>query len=282
MSQLTPKSSFVPLQTTKATQAGVDSPRVVKLAESDRPQITAFETRSVRRSAEHPAPATPALVAAAAPANRGLPQKDRRFALSAHVQDPAKIEAEARRALDEQVGARLTEELGKTQQGAFDQGFAEGVKQGQAKAHAEATVAAQAELDKLKTLIAAFEGAKAEVYQANERYLLELVFRIGRMLFLKDLSTDKEYLSRLARELVERMGARENIRIRLNPKDAERAAQIKTDLGQSLGELRNLSIEADAGIGGGGLEVQTEWSALDASIDTQLKAIHDAITGSTA
>lgn len=279
MSQFIPKGSFVPAQTTKNTQAGVDSPRVVKLTESDRPQITAFETRSVRRDA---APAASAQrLGAERQVQNALPQKDRRFALSAHVQDPAKIEAEARRALDAQVGARLTEELGKTQQGAFDQGFAEGVKQGAAKAHAEGTVAAQAELEKLKTLIASFEGAKAEIYQANERYLLELVFRIGRMLFLKDLSTDKEYLSRLARELVERMGARENIRIRLNPRDAERAAQIKTDLAQGLGELRNLSIEVDAGIGGGGLEVQTEWSALDASIDTQLKAIHDAITGSS-
>ena len=48
------------------------------------------------------------------------------------------------------------------------------------------------------------EGLKAEIYRANERFLIETVFRVARMVALKEISADKDYLSRLTHDLIER------------------------------------------------------------------------------
>ena len=75
------------------------------------------------------------------------------------------------------------------------------------------------------------------------------------------------------------MGVRENITLSLNPADLETAESIRQGLFASLGELKNLNILPSPAVKLGGCSIETEFNAIDASIETQLQSIHAALLG---
>ncbi|NDD92020.1 hypothetical protein EBZ37_08050, partial [bacterium] len=143
--------------------------------------------------------------------------KDSRFRVSdlarpylpMHQEDQAAIEAMVRK----QVDAIAKE----TYEAALAKGLAEGRKEGHAQAYEEVKSANAPVFDALESLVRGFEGVRQEIFAANERFLIEMITRVARKVCLKELSTDQDYIQRLAKAMVEQTGARENIRIRVNP-----------------------------------------------------------------
>ena len=160
---------------------------------------------------------------------------------------------------------------------ALARGTEEGREIGRREAHDEVAAAASPVLDRLQALVAEFDGIKKTMYDANERFLTELVLRITRKVCLKEVAGDAEYIQRLARSMIEQSGARENIRVRLNPSQVDAITSLRAELGRSMGELRNLHVELSSDVPEGGCAVETDFSSMKASIDTQLDAIHDTL-----
>jgi flagellar assembly protein FliH len=129
------------------------------------------------------------------------------------------------------------------------------------------------------------EKAKGEFFEANREFLMNVIYRIAKTVLLKEITTDREYLLRLSRELLERCGLRENLTLRLHPSDASSVEMLKQGLMQSYSNLRNLSIELSDHVHQGGCILETEWGAIDGSLETQLSQVLstlDAAKGTTS
>ncbi len=218
-------------------------------------------------------------LAATDPEMASRTQKNRRFSVSSLVKGPLQIEAEEMRALDDRVTNRVIELTAVAQAEGHEKGYAEGLERGTKLAFEKFKIEADARIRDFENLVMELEGAKREIYRANERFLLEVVFRIARMVTLKELSTDKEYLVRLTAELIDRVGVRENIRVRIHPEDLATVSMLQEGLAKTMGTLKNLNIQAATSIKRGGCEVETEWNAIEASLETQLQGVRDALFG---
>lgn len=259
--------------------------RVVKLDTDTKPEVEEFRPRYLKEFGQgdyKEVKKTFGALAATDPERSAKHQKDSRFKVSPVLREPLAIEDEERRVIEERVRTRIAAVSEAARLKAHEIGYAEGMKQGHADAFKVAREESAESLVKFDSLITAFENAKHDVFKANEQFLIELVFRVSRMVLLRELKTDPEYIKRLASELIERVGAKENIRIKLSADDMKVAATLKDDLEQKLGALKNLNIEASPQITQGGLELETEWNAVDASVETQLNNIHAALTGTTS
>ena len=199
--------------------------------------------------------------------------------MSPIVKERLGISSEERRIIDERVEA----ELSALREEAREQAHAEGLAQGREEGKAEALTAYQTEaaekIEKIHALTREFEALRTSIYEANERMLVDLMFRLSRMLFLKELPQDRQYVLRLAKNLVERVGTRENIRLRLSRRDLELLDELHAGLSKEFANLTNLSIEVDPQVRGGGVHLETRWNAIDASVDTQLEKIFEALFG---
>jgi flagellar assembly protein FliH len=212
-------------------------------------------------------------------ANRG--QKDRRFSLNPLIRDHLSVEQEEMRVIEEKVRDKVDELSDQIKIEAFSTGYNDGLQKGYEEAFKKAQLDANENLQKLEALIEQFENAKTEIFQANERFLMEVMYRIAKMVLLKDLSMDSDYLLRLAKELVSRIGIRENVIIRIHPQDVDSIKTLKEGLINAFGEMRNLKVEVSTLVQEGGCQVETEWSAIDASIETQLQSLYEALIGKT-
>ncbi len=203
--------------------------------------------------------------------------KDSRFQVSDLARPYLPIHAEEQREFESRVRAQVDAIAKETYEAALARGLQEGREIGSRQARDEVAAAAAPMLDGLQALATEFEGIKAVMYEANERFLTELVLRIARKVCLKEVAGDGDYIRKLARSMIEQSGARENIRVRLNPAQVDAIAGLRADLSGSLGELRNLQVEVSADVPEGGCAVETDFSSMKASVDSQLDAIHDSM-----
>ncbi len=205
-------------------------------------------------------------------------RKDERFVMNPMLRERLSIEVEEKRAIDERVSLEISSLAEEARRKGFEQGQREGREQGHQEAYTSFAVEAKTRIAGLEALIEAFEGAREEIFKANERYWVDLVFRVCKMILLRELATDREHVHRLARSLIDRVGVRENIRLGVPAREVETLALLKEKLEASFGGLKNLQIEIVPGLEGG-CKLETRWNAIDAGLDTQLKGLALALLG---
>ncbi len=208
-------------------------------------------------------------------------QKDRAFAINSLHREPLSIDEEEQRVIEQRVQERMDALVKEVYDKAERDGFAKGHADGHAEAFAAFRAEGEQKLAHLEGLIAAAEKCKEEIFRANERFVISLVYRICKMILLRELQTDREYLVRLTRELIERTGIRDGVRLRLNPEDFLAMGSLREGLETHFGNLKNLQIESSSTVSRGSCVIETEWNAIDANLDTQMKAVETALLGKT-
>jgi len=206
-------------------------------------------------------------------------QKDRRFSLSHLVSSHLAVDEEERRALEARVNlevARLSEQA---KADAAKAGYEDGLKRGHDEAYQKFLDEGKSKIARLEALVGELEGAKEDIFRTNERFLVDLIFKVSKMVLLKELSADKDYLLRLVRELIERVGVRENVTIKINPEELGSIGMLKEGLEKTFGALKNVNIEVSNQVKLGGCMLETEWNAIDASVETQLKGLYEGLLG---
>jgi flagellar assembly protein FliH len=206
-------------------------------------------------------------------------QRDRRFRLNPLLRDPLSVEQEERRVIEEKVKVQIDQVAETARKKAEEEGYQEGLKKGAQDAYMQVRSEGAQILTQLEQVVKHLENAKAEIFAANERFLMEMIFRIARMLLLKEIAADPQYLLRLSRELITRIGLKENIKIKVPQNDLKAIETLRDDLGQQMTQLKNLMVEPSPEIQGGCI-VETEWTRLDARIETQLQGIYESIVKS--
>jgi flagellar assembly protein FliH len=203
--------------------------------------------------------------------------QDSRFRVSDLARPHLPVHEEERREVESRVRAQVDAIAKETHDAALARGLEEGREIGRREANDEVRASAAPMLDRLQALVSEFDGVKKSMYEANERFLTELVLRIARKVCMKEVGGNAEYVQRLARTMIEQSGARENIRVRLHPSQLEAIEGLRADLAKTLGELRNLQVELSSEVPEGGCAVETDFCSMKASLDSQIDAIHESL-----
>jgi flagellar assembly protein FliH len=206
-----------------------------------------------------------------------LTRKDRRFQVDPVLRDLVSTDDET----DLQIEVRVRDKIEELRAGALQEGRDEGYEAGYERGKAEAKKAfeaeAKAKLESLESLTAGFEAAKAEIYQANERFLVELVFKIASTVLQKEIINDPAYLQRVVRSIVEKVGVREQLKIISSSAQVETLYALLPELEKKHAGLKNISIESSSQLGDSDVVVETDWNRIDATLDTQLGSFHEVV-----
>jgi flagellar assembly protein FliH len=205
-----------------------------------------------------------------------------RFKLSQLAKEAMGEDEKEKQRADILVKNRIEAETEAARAMGIKEGYVEGLARGKEEALAEYRKTSGEKIDRIVTLLKSMEEAKVAIFEANQNFLIDLSFRVGRSVLLRELITDREYVTRLTRDLLERTDIRDNLTIKLNPADAALADELKSGLHATFSNLRNLAIETSSEVRGGGVVMESEWGAIDASIDTQLSNLHAALQSPVA
>jgi len=208
--------------------------------------------------------------------------KDARFSLNPLQRDPLAVLQEESRVIEERVQERIVAVADQVRMDAHEEGYNDGLKRGFEEAFRKFQDEGARELDRFKAFLNECESAKENLFRANEQAILQILLRMGRMILLREIKEDQDYLLRLSREMLGRVGVRENVKIRVRSEDLAIAQKLKEGLEKDLGEFRNLKVESSSVIREGGVIVETDWSTIDAAVETQFRGVFDSFLESSS
>ena len=140
----------------------------------------------------------------------------------------------------------------------------------------------QPQFEQFSTILHELDQVKNEVYTANEQFLIQLIFQIAKHILLDELKTDREYVKRLTSQIIEKLGAKENIRLKVSREDYANLEQIRDFLKGHFPDLKNVQIDPSDDLELGGVKVETDLSRINASVEAQLKSVQAALAGADA
>lgn len=162
-------------------------------------------------------------------------------------------------------------EAGEVTQEAHKKGFDTGYEEGRAKAEKEAS-----------NMISAFEELTRELVCVREKYygqaeeeMIDLVISVAGTVLGIEFQGNRELIRKIILRAVGMLQAREEMKIRINPKDFAEAEKSKNDLAKEVEDIDKVTFKSDPMISEGGCVVETNIGSIDARIETQLNAIRE-------
>jgi flagellar assembly protein FliH len=209
-------------------------------------------------------------------------QRDARFRLNSLQREPLAVDQEERRVIDELVQERVRDTEIQIREQAHQEGYQAGFQQGHEEAEARVRAEGQALLERLRVFANSCEQAKEDILKSQEKLIVELVLRMGRSILLRELTSDKDYILRLARELISSTDLREHLKLKVSENDLADAARVTGELQKAFPDLKNLRIEPSPLVQQGGAILESQWSTTDAAVETQIQRVFDAVLNEEA
>lgn len=188
------------------------------------------------------------------------------------------VEQEENAYLEEAVNSAVQTQLASLRDQAHQEGFEKGLTEGKAQAEVEFLASVKPLYDQFEALCREYDTLKGELYAANEQFLVHLMFQFGKQILLKELSADPEYVKRLSALMIEKIGAKDHVRLKVSRQDYANLEQIRDYLKAQFPELKNIQIEASDDLALGGCKVETDLSRINASVETQLRSIEKTLS----
>lgn len=135
----------------------------------------------------------------------------------------------------------------------------------------------QAHFTTARSLVQELYAWREELMQKSESMILDLVKNIAQKLFGEGFSLDASALQLTFTNVLDNARSLGNLRVYVNPDDATLLGPYWREFQESISN-HQIEIIPSNSISRGGCYVNGQWGSADGRIETQLKAIMDALT----
>ena len=199
------------------------------------------------------------------------------FQLDRDVESHLGIDQRIRQEQDDKVRKELERRWEKMSEQAEVEGYTKGLAEGKREAYQAELPRIKERLDKLDRILQEVDGARLQIFTANEVFLMDLIARVAGMVALKEVELDKDYIRRVVMALLQQLGSRDDLKIYLSEADGENVASLRTAIEKEFGKLNNTMIEPSPEIPVGGCKIETRFGVVDASVATQIDNVMKAL-----
>ena len=177
----------------------------------------------------------------------------------------------------ERVKDALTKKVKLAEQKSYEKGLSEGVQKGRELQKNET-------LQNLQTMASIVKEAsklKKSILENAEQQIIELSLAMTEKVVHLEVTTNREVIRSVLKEAIKNIGDRENMKIRVHPKDFHFMLEIKSDFLHEFDGIKNIVFEEDESILQGGAIIETLCGEVDARLDQQYNEIKTLITSSS-
>lgn len=173
-----------------------------------------------------------------------------------------------RRIDDRNLISRAKEEANSIREAAAKEGYQQGLQ------------AADDDLQRVRESLESFLNAKQEVYEAIAPDVLEISLDIAKKIIKKEMSENQEILLDNIKDILKSLSKEETkIMLKVNPSQAAMLKQEIPEIMNFAGLEAKVIIVPDENTMEGGCMLTTSNGVIDATIETQLEIISEALKG---
>lgn len=175
--------------------------------------------------------------------------------------------------LVEEVERRASERLEQARREAEATGYEEGLRRGRE----EGLQQAQELMEKLEALAQQLVALREKLLGLHEEDVVKLALAVAEKVIGRVAEDDRELAVRTVHHLLAQVSGAREIRIRVHPDDLPQV-EPHQEMWKRLAEgTRTLAIVADDRVPPGGAVVETEFGAIDSSIETRFREAGEAL-----
>lgn len=167
-------------------------------------------------------------------------------------------------------------------QSGFNDGFEKGTTEGEQAGFELASRKIEPLLDSLKQGLLQLNNLRQATYQKIEKEVVDLALAIARKVICREIEVDKEVVVCVAREALAKVEDPGKINIKMNPSDLQLISETKHQFSELIGNIDNVTLEAEENIQSGGCVIETDLGEIDARIEKQLQAVEESFRNALA
>ncbi|WP_172200457.1 FliH/SctL family protein [Niveibacterium sp. COAC-50] len=198
---------------------------------------------------------------------------------SATPEPPQFDETALRAALESKLRVEFKREADALYESERQRGYAEGLASGNEEFRRLAAERAERDHSErtalLRDTLARIDASLSDRLRLQEAQIVELV-TIAATRILGETFVDAEAVAAVVRHTLAAAHAAGRVRVRLHPDDLTRLTEL-IDPQELATASQQLEFAADAGLAGGGCIIDTPIGQFDASLDTQLRVLHETL-----
>lgn len=162
-------------------------------------------------------------------------------------------------------------------QAGYEQGLAEGKKEGYELGLAEGQEVIKLKSDQLSNLISVLQAPLEQLDKEVEDELMFLVMTVARHVIRREVKADPSHVIAAVRQALELLPvSARNIRVHLNPEDA---TLVRESLAMDEEHGQRWRIIEDPMLSRGGCNVETDYSRIDATVESRMNMIVSQVLG---
>ena len=194
------------------------------------------------------------------------------------AEDVEKIQEQAYKEAYDQAFEKATQEgIAQGIEQGIKQGFDKGKAEGYAHGMAEGQEVINEKSSHLSDIISVLSAPLSHLDEVVEQELISLVMMVARQLIRRELRIEPSHVIAAVREAVELLPvSTQNIRVMLHPEDA---ILVRESLSVSDDDEQRWKIVEDPMLSRGGCSVETEYSRIDASIESRINNVIAQVLG---
>ena len=155
----------------------------------------------------------------------------------------------------------------------IDEAYARGRREALDGAAAKLESSAKA----LATALTEVNQLRSAMAQNSREDMLRLVMAIAEQVIHQHVRISADTITRVIDEALKASVRSDHYRIKVNPADLDAVNEHKPLFLASISGLKNLIIDADQAISPGGCKIESDLGEVDATLETQLEAIRQAL-----
>lgn len=194
---------------------------------------------------------------------------------AAQIQADRLMDAARKRVVElvEEVERRASDRVEQARREAAEAGYQEGIRQGREQGLAQAREI----LQRLESLVERVVRLREELLARHEEDVVKLSLAVAEKVIGRVVEEDREVAARTVRQLLAQVEGATEIRIRVHPQDLPGVEAHQEEWRRLADGSRSLAILADDRVAPGGVLVETEFGAIDSSIESRFVEVGQAL-----
>jgi flagellar assembly protein FliH len=156
---------------------------------------------------------------------------------------------------------------------AYEEGFAEGETKGFAAGKEDADVL----VNRMQSLLTEMEGIWKQLVETYEQQMIQLICKASEKAVFGHVDMDHEVIKGAILNAFQMIPEPVEVTIEVNSEDAEYIETVKEDFFSHVKTLKHISVIMNPSVTRGGCNVKTRLGEVDATLESRLEAIREAV-----
>lgn len=161
------------------------------------------------------------------------------------------------------------------EQEAYEKGFAQGEKDGLELGEKKAIKM----IENMENLFIEIGHLRKDILKQHEREILELIFAITKKIIHDQAGLNEDNIKNTVFQALDLTAVKNEIILKINPEDCDLIEALRPSLFTTFKELKSITVTSDPCISRGGCLLETPHGDVDATLETRLEKIYQAVEG---